>query len=108
MKKNKTNKQNRQKVQNEIYEFSELESLEVMVKGTRVSCELVKILTGSGKGVVGMVTAIWGLAKATVLIKMLMKRKGYNMEDFYKEATRFFEEYIQTEECEELMKESGF
>ena len=53
------------------FELSTKDMLEVMVKGTAVSCKLVKILTNSGSGHIGISAAFYGLAKAYVLIEKL-------------------------------------
>ena len=53
------------------FELSTKDMLEVMVKGTAVSCKLVKILTNSGSGHIGISAAFYGLAKAYVLIESL-------------------------------------
>ena len=83
------------------------DTLKVMKKGTDVSCKLVEVLINSGKGVVGMCAAVFGLAKATVLIKKLMERRGFDMTGIYDDVTLFFEEYAETEECKECFKKHG-
>lgn len=88
-------------------EFNETETLKIMKKGTEVSCKLVEVLINSGKGVVGMCAAVFGLAKATVLIKKLMERKGYDMTGIYDDVKAFFEEYAETVECEECFEKHG-
>lgn len=89
------------------YLLSPDETMKVMVKGTEVSCKLVEVLINSGKGVVGMCTAVFGLAKATVLIKKLMERRGFDMTGIYDDVKEFFEEYAETEECEECFVKHG-
>lgn len=83
------------------------ETLEIMEKGTEVSCKLVEILINTGKGVIGMGSAVFGLAKATVLINELIWRKGYDMSGIYNEVKHFFEEYADTEECQECFTKHG-
>ena len=89
------------------YVISPEDTLKVMEKGTEVSCKLVEVLIHSGKGVIGMCAAVFGLAKATMLIKKLMERKGYNMTGIYDDVKAFFEEYAETEECKESFKKHG-
>ena len=89
------------------YVISPEDTLKVMEKGTEVSCKLVEVLINSGKGVVGMCTAVFGLAKATVLIKKLMERRGFDMTGIYDDVKEFFEEYAETEECEECFVKHG-
>ena len=89
------------------YVISPEDTLKVMEKGTEVSCKLVEVLIHSGKGVVGLCAAVFGLAKATVLIKKLMERKGYNMTGIYDDVKAFFEEYAETEECKESFEKHG-
>ena len=40
------------------------ETLEIMEKGTDVSCKLVEVLINSGKGIIGMSAAVFGLASS--------------------------------------------
>lgn len=89
------------------YLLSPDETLKVMKKGTDVSCKLVEVLIHSGKGVVGMCAAVFGLAKATVLIKELIARKGFDMTGVYNDVMLFFEEYAETEECKECFEKHG-
>lgn len=89
------------------YVISPEDTLKVMEKGTEVSCKLVEVLIHSGKGVVGMCAAVFGLAKATVLIKKLMERKGYDMTGIYDDVKAFFEVYAETEECKESFEKHG-
>ena len=88
-------------------EFNETETLKVMEKGTNVSCKLIDVLTHSGDDIVGMAAAVFGLAKATVLLKTLIERKGFDMSDVYYEVKDFFELYTETEECEECFVKHG-
>ena len=83
------------------------DTLKIMDKGTKVSCKLVDILINSGKGIIGMGAAVFGLAKATVLINELIKRKGFDMTGIYDDVKQFFEEYAETEECEECFVKHG-
>ena len=89
------------------YLLSPDETLKVMKKGTDVSCKLVEVLIKSGSGVVGMCAAVFGLAKATVLIKKLMERRGFDMTGIYDDVKEFFEVYAETEECKECFEEHG-
>ena len=88
-------------------EFNDTETLKIMEKGTNVSCNLIDVLTHSGDDVVGMAAAVFGLAKATVLIKKLMERKGFDMTGIYDDVKAFFEEYAETVECEECFEKHG-
>ena len=88
-------------------EFNDTETLKIMEKGTNVSCKLIDVLTHSGDDVVGMAAAVFGLAKATVLLKTLIERKGFDMTDVYYEVKQFFEEYSQTENCRESLEKYG-
>ena len=83
------------------------DSLKVMEKGTEVSCKLMEVLINSGKGIIGMSAAVFGLAKATVLLKTLIERKGFDMTDVYYEVKQFFEEYSQTGSCRESLEKYG-
>ncbi|MBQ8155158.1 MAG: hypothetical protein IJ082_02405 [Prevotella sp.] len=83
------------------------DTLKIMDKGTEVSCKLVDILINSGKGIIGMGAAVFGLAKATVLINELIMRNGYDMSGIYDDVKQFFEEYAKTEECEECFVKHG-
>lgn len=107
MRKRKNGKKNVSDLQPLEYMLSPEETLKVMVKGTEVSCKLVDVLTHSGDGVIGMCAAVFGLAKATVLIKELMARKGYDMTCIYDEVKQFFEEYAGTEECKACFERHG-
>ena len=89
------------------YVISPEDMMKVIEKGTEVSCKLVEVLINSGKGVIGMSAAVFGLAKATVLIKKLIERKGYDMTEVYDDVKEFFEEYAETEECEECFEKHG-
>lgn len=89
------------------YVISPEDTLKVMEKGTEVSCKLVEVLIHSGKGVIGMCAAVFGLAKATMLIKKLMERKGYDMTGIYDDVKEFFEVYAETEECKESFEKHG-
>ena len=89
------------------YLLSPDETLKVMKKGTDVSCKLVEVLIKSGSGIVGMCAAVFGLAKATVLIKALIARKGFDMTGAYDDVMQFFEEYVETEECKECFEKLG-
>ena len=80
----------------------------IMVKGTAVSCKLVKILTNSGSGYIGVSAAFYGLAKAYVLIEKLALLYGFDMADFYQESITFWEEYAKTKEFEDSLVEKGF
>ena len=88
-------------------EFNDTETLKIMEKGTNVSCKLIDVLTHSGDDVVGMAAAVFGLAKATVLLKTLIERKGFDMTDVYYEVKDFFEEYSRTESCRESLEKYG-
>lgn len=88
-------------------EFDETETLKIMEKGTNVSCKLIDVLTHSGDDIVGMAAAVFGLAKATVLFKTLIERKGFDMSDVYYEVKHFFEEYSQTEACRKSLEKYG-
>ena len=88
-------------------EFNDTETLKIMEKGTKVSCKLIDVLTHSGDDIVGMAAAVFGLAKATVLLKTLIERKGFDMSDIYYEVKDFFEEYSQTEACRESLEKYG-
>lgn len=90
-----------------VYVLNPEEVLEVMEKGTDVSCKLVDVLIHSGEGIIGMSAAVFGLAKATVLVKELLIRKGYDMTSIYDDVKAFFEDYAETEECEECFKRHG-
>ena len=90
------------------FELSTKDMLEVMVKGTAVSCKLVKILTSSGSGYIGVSAAFYGLAKAYVLIEKLALLYGFDMVDFYQESIKFWEEYAKTKEFEDSLVEKGF
>ena len=83
------------------------DTIKIMKKGTEVSCKLVEVLINSGKGIIGMSSAVFGLAKATVLINELIKRKGFDMTGIYDDVKEFFEEYAETEECEECFVKHG-
>ena len=89
-------------------ELSEKEMFEVMVRGTATSCKLVKILTNTGSGHIGVCAAFYGLAKAYVLIEKLALLYGYDMQPFYQESKDFWEAYAQTKEFEESLKNHGF
>ena len=89
-------------------DLSTKDMLEVMVKGTAVSCKLVKILTNSGSGYIGVSAAFYGLAKAYVLIEKLALLYGFDMVDFYQESIKFWEEYAKTKEFEDCLVEKGF
>lgn len=84
-----------------------MDTLKVIEKGTEVSCKLTEVLINSGSGIIGMCAAVFGLAKVTVLIRHLLIRKGYDMSDIYNEVAQFFEEYAETEECQNLFKKHG-
>ena len=107
MKKRKNGNKKVNDLQSLEYMLSPEETLKVMVKGTEVSCKLTEVLINSGKGIVGMSAAVFGLAKATVLIKELMARKGYDMTGVYNEVKQFFEEFAETEECRECFEKHG-
>ena len=79
----------------------------VMDKGTEVSCKLVEVLINSGDGVVGMMSAVFGLAKATMFIDQLMLRRGYDMSGAYNEMIQLFGFLAQTKECQETFDEYG-
>jgi hypothetical protein len=102
----------RKKVVNETpkleMELSQKDTLEVMMKGTGVSCKLVKILTDTGSGPVGVCTAFYGLAKASVFIDRLALLYGYDMQSFYQETRKFWEEYAETEEFQQSLQKIGF
>ena len=53
------------------------ETLEIMEKGTDVSCKLVEVLINSGKGIIGMSAAVFGLAKAMVFINELIRAANF-------------------------------
>ncbi len=89
-------------------ELSQKDTLEVMMKGTAVSCKLVKILTDTGSGPVGVGTAFYGLAKASVLIDRLALLYGYDMQSFYQEVRKFWEDYAETEEFKQSLQKLGF
>ena len=89
-------------------DLSTKDMLEVMVKGTAVSCKLVKILTSSGSGYIGVSAAFYGLAKAYVLIEKLALLYGFDMVDFYQKSITFWEEYAKTKEFEDSLVEKGF
>ena len=107
MKKGKNRNKKVNDLQSLEYMLSPEETLKVMVKGTEVSCKLTEILINSGKGIVGMSAAVFGLAKATVLIKKLIARKGYDVKGIYDEVKQFFEEYAETEECRDCFERHG-
>ena len=107
MKKRKNKRKHLSDPQPLEYLLSPDDTLKVMKKGTDVSCKLVEVLINSGKGVVGMCAAVFGLAKATVLIKKLMERRGFDMTGIYDDVTLFFEEYAETEECKECFEKHG-
>lgn len=107
MKKRKNRNKNSNGIQPLEYVLGPEETLMILEKGTKVSCKLVKVLINSGKGVVGMSAALFGLAKATVLIKELIARKGFDMTGVYNDVMQFFEEYAETEECKECFEKHG-
>lgn len=84
-----------------------MDTLKVMEKGTEVSCKLTEVLINSGKGIIGMSAAVFGLAKVTVLLRHLIARRGYDMSSIYNDVAQFFEEYAETEECQNLFKKHG-
>ena len=83
------------------------ETLEIMEKGTEVSCKLVEVLINSGKGIIGMSAAVFGLAKATVFINELIRRKGYDTIAVFNEAKLFYESFIKTEEYQNMLDKAG-
>ena len=107
MKKRKNGKRNVSDFQPLEYMLSPEETLKIMEKGTNVSCKLIDVLTHSGDDIVGMAAAVFGLAKATVLLKTLIERKGFDMTDVYYEVKQFFEEYSQTDSCRESLEKYG-
>ena len=58
------------------------DTMKIMDKGTEVSCKLVEVLINSGKGIIGMSAAVFGLAKATVLIKKLLTSSIFQTQKF--------------------------
>lgn len=107
MKKRKNGKKNSANPQKLEYVLGPEEVLEVMQKGTEVSCELAKALVSTGSGIVGMSAAVYGLAKVTVLLNQLCLRKGYNVTAMYDEVKRFFAEYAQSEDFQKEMERYG-
>ena len=107
MKKRKNGKRNVSDFQPLEYMLSPEETLKIMEKGTNVSCKLIDVLTHSGDDIVGMAAALFGLAKATVLLKTLIERKGFDMTSVYNEVKDFFELYTETEECEKCFVKHG-
>ncbi len=95
------------KVQKLTQSLSSLETLEVVERGTEVSCKLVEALINTGKGVVGMCAASYGLAKATVFINELIRRKGYDTTAVFNETKQFFESFTKTEEYQKMLDEAG-
>ena len=95
------------KVQEQTQRLSSLQTLEVVERGTKVSCKLVEELINTGKGVVGMCAAAYGLAKATVFINELLSRKGYDTTAIYNETKQFFESITKTEEYQKMLDEAG-
>ena len=83
------------------------ETLEIMEKGTDVSCKLVEVLINSGKGIIGMSAAVFGLAKAMVFINELIRRKGYDTTAVFNEAKLFYESFIKTEEYQNMLDKAG-
>ena len=83
------------------------DTMKIMEKGTEVSCKLVEVLINSGKGIIGMSAAVFGLAKATVLVKKLIERKGFDMTSIYDDVKEFFEVYAETEEFEDCLERHG-
>ena len=83
------------------------ETMEILENGTEVSCKLVEVLINSGEGVVGMMAAVFGLAKATMFIDQLMLRKGYDMSGAYNDMIQLFGFLAQTEECQKTFDEYG-
>ena len=81
--------------------------LEIMEKGTDVSCKLVEVLINSGKGIIGMSAAVFGLAKAMVFINELIRRKGYDTTAVFNEAKLFYESFIKTEEYQNMLDKAG-
>ena len=84
-----------------------VDTLKVMEKGTEVSCKLTEVLTSSGSGIIGMSAAVFGLAKVTVLMRHLIARKGFDMSSIYNEVKQFFEEYAETDRCQESFEKYG-
>jgi len=84
-----------------------VDTLKVMEKGTEVSCKLTEVLINSGKGVIGMSAAVFGLAKVTVLLRHLIARKGYDMSGIYNEVKQAFEEYAETDRCQDVFEKHG-
>ncbi len=107
MKKRKNRNKNSNGIQPLEYVLGPEETLMILEKGTKVSCKLVKVLINSGKGVVGMSAALFGLAKATVFINELIRRQGYDASSVYNEAREFFEIYAGTQEYQDMLDEAG-
>ena len=83
------------------------DTMKIMDKGTEVSCKLVEVLINSGKGIIGMSAAVFGLAKATVFINELIRRKGYDTIAVFNEVKLFYESFIKTEEYQNMLDEAG-
>ena len=80
------------------FQLSESQALEIVLKGTCVSCELMSVLVKSGPGIIGIGAAVYGLAKINVLMKKIVELKGFDMSEIYDETTQFFESVADSEE----------
>lgn len=91
--------------QQDCYIFEGDALFDVMVKGTDVSQKITEVIVGAGKGRQALGAAVYGMAKATVLLEELALREGYDFTPMYQDIRKYWKEYCKGDEFDAQITE---